>query len=56
MNGKRNERVVIPNEEFNQNVLEVMSLKLQVGGVMMKVISDYASMQMGYNPEEKEKF
>ncbi|KAF3688243.1 Craniofacial development protein 2 p97 bucentaur protein [Channa argus] len=59
---KRNGVVVILKEEFVRNVLEVksvsdrlMSLKLEIEGVMFKVVSGYVP-QVGCQLEEKEKF
>ncbi|XP_051806753.1 uncharacterized protein LOC127534762 [Acanthochromis polyacanthus] len=59
---KRNGVGVILKEEFVRNVLEVrrvsdrvMSLKLEIEGVMFNVVSGYAP-QVGCEREEKEKF
>ncbi|XP_051793709.1 uncharacterized protein LOC127530597 [Acanthochromis polyacanthus] len=59
---KRNGVGVILKEEFVRNVLEVkrvsdrvMSLKLEIEGVMFNVVSGYAP-QVGCELEEKEKF
>ncbi|KAF7704710.1 hypothetical protein HF521_021782 [Silurus meridionalis] len=60
--GKRNSVGVILKEEYSKSVVEVkrvsdrvMNVKLEVEGVMINVISAYAS-QVGYQMEEKEKF
>uniref|UniRef100_A0A7N8XCY4 Endonuclease/exonuclease/phosphatase domain-containing protein n=1 Tax=Mastacembelus armatus TaxID=205130 RepID=A0A7N8XCY4_9TELE len=62
VDGKRNGVGVILKEDFATNVLEVkrvsdrvMSLKLEVEGVMLNVVSGYAP-QVGCELEEKEKF
>ncbi|KAF7649734.1 hypothetical protein LDENG_00136870, partial [Lucifuga dentata] len=62
VDGKRNGVGVILKEEFVRNVLEVkrvsdrvMSLKLEIEGVMFNVVSGYAP-QVGCELEEKEKF
>ncbi|KAK3539937.1 hypothetical protein QTP70_019581 [Hemibagrus guttatus] len=53
---------VVPKEEFVRNVLEVkrvsdrvMSLKLEIEGVMLNVVSGYAT-QVGCELEDKERF
>ena len=62
VDGKRNGVGVILKEEFVRNVLEVkrvsdrvMSLKLEIEGVIFNVVSGYAP-QVGCELEEKEKF
>ncbi|KAK3564490.1 hypothetical protein QTP86_022780 [Hemibagrus guttatus] len=62
VDSKRNGVGVVLKEEFVRNVLEVkrvsdrvMSLKLEIEGVMLNVISGYAP-QVGCELEEKEKF
>ncbi|KAK3568363.1 hypothetical protein QTP86_005592 [Hemibagrus guttatus] len=62
VNSKRNEVGVVLKEEFVRNVLEVkrvsdrvMSLKLDIEGVMLNVVSGYAP-QVGCELEEKERF
>ncbi|MCJ8729266.1 hypothetical protein PDJAM_G00104150 [Pangasius djambal] len=62
MDSKRNGVCVVLKEEFGRNVLEVkrvsdrvMSLKLEIEGVMLNVVSDYA-LQVGCELEEKERF
>ncbi|KAK3564702.1 hypothetical protein QTP86_024835 [Hemibagrus guttatus] len=59
---KRNGVGVVLKEEFVRNVLEVkrvsdrvMSLKLEIEGVMLNVVSGYAP-QVGCEVEEKERF
>ncbi|KAF7706368.1 hypothetical protein HF521_019622, partial [Silurus meridionalis] len=61
VDGKRN-GVVILKEEYSKSVVEVkrvsdrvMNMKLEVEGVMINVISAYAS-QVGCEMEEKEKY
>ncbi|ROI22611.1 hypothetical protein DPX16_0452 [Anabarilius grahami] len=58
----QNDRLVILKEEFEKNVLEVkrvsdrlMSLKLEIEGVMLNVIIAYAP-QVGCKQEEKDTF
>ncbi|KAK3531340.1 hypothetical protein QTP70_018141, partial [Hemibagrus guttatus] len=62
VDSKRNVVGVVLKEEFVRNVLEVkrvsdrvMSLKLEIEGVMLNVVSGYAP-QVGCELEEKEKF
>ncbi|KAK3540508.1 hypothetical protein QTP70_032472, partial [Hemibagrus guttatus] len=62
VDSKRNGVGVVLKEEFVRNVLEVkrvadrvMSLKLEIEGVMLNVVSGYAS-QVGCELEEKERF
>ncbi|KAK3534513.1 hypothetical protein QTP86_016589 [Hemibagrus guttatus] len=62
VDSKRNGVGVILKEEFVRNVLEVkrvsdrvMSLKLEIEGVMLNVVSGYAP-QVGCELEEKERF
>ncbi|KAK3568428.1 hypothetical protein QTP86_006930 [Hemibagrus guttatus] len=62
VDGKRNGVGVVLKEEFVRNVLEVkrvsdrvMSLKLEIEGVMLNVVSGYAP-QVGCELEEKERF
>ncbi|KAK3550697.1 hypothetical protein QTP70_002387 [Hemibagrus guttatus] len=62
VDSKRNGVGVVLKEEFVRNVLEVkrvsdrvMSLKLEIEGVMLNVVSGYAP-QVGYELEEKERF
>ncbi|KAK3518931.1 hypothetical protein QTP70_015520 [Hemibagrus guttatus] len=62
VDSKRNGVGVVLKEEFVRNVLEVkrvsdrvMSLKLEVEGVMLNVVSGYAP-QVGCELEEKERF
>ncbi|KAK3544134.1 hypothetical protein QTP86_002802, partial [Hemibagrus guttatus] len=62
VDSKRNGVGVVLKEEFVRNVLEVkrvsdrvMSLKLEIEGVMMNVVSGYAP-QVGCELEEKERF
>ncbi|KAK3569629.1 hypothetical protein QTP86_002583 [Hemibagrus guttatus] len=62
VDSKRNGVGVVLKEEFVRNVLEVkkvsdrvMSLKLEFEGVMLNVVSGYAS-QVGCELEEKERF
>ncbi|MCJ8736373.1 hypothetical protein PDJAM_G00257620 [Pangasius djambal] len=62
VDSKRNGIGVVLKEEFVRNVLEVkrvsdrvMSLKLEIEGVMLKVVSGYAP-QVGCELEEKERF
>ncbi|KAK3572128.1 hypothetical protein QTP86_022206 [Hemibagrus guttatus] len=62
MDSKRNGVGVVLKEEFVRNVLEVkrvsdrvMSLKLEIEGVMLNVVSGYAP-QVGCELEEKERF
>ncbi|KAK3526048.1 hypothetical protein QTP70_012886 [Hemibagrus guttatus] len=62
VDSKRNGVGVVLNEEFVRNVLEVkrvsdrvMSLKLEIEGVMLNVVSGYAP-QVGCELEEKERF
>ncbi|KAK3522434.1 hypothetical protein QTP86_010804 [Hemibagrus guttatus] len=62
VNSKRNGVGVVLKEEFVRNVLEVkrvsdrvMSLKLEIEGVMLNVVSGYAP-QVGCELEEKERF
>ncbi|KAK3510058.1 hypothetical protein QTP70_026788, partial [Hemibagrus guttatus] len=62
VDSKRNGVGVVLKEEFVRNVLEVkrvsdrvMSLKLEIEGVMLNVVSGYAP-QVGCELEEKEKF
>ncbi|KAK3538962.1 hypothetical protein QTP86_023565 [Hemibagrus guttatus] len=62
VDSKRNGVGVALKEEFVRNVLEVkrvsdrvMSLKLEIEGVMLNVVSDYAP-QVGCELEEKERF
>ncbi|KAK3557295.1 hypothetical protein QTP70_026684, partial [Hemibagrus guttatus] len=62
VDSKRNGVGVVLKEEFVKNVLEVnrvsdrvMSLKLEVEGVMLNVVSGYAP-QVGCELEEKERF
>ena len=62
VDGKRNGVGVILKEELVRNVLEVkrvsdrvMSLKIEIEGVMLNVVSGYAP-QVGCELEEKEKF
>ncbi|MCI4391424.1 hypothetical protein PGIGA_G00134180 [Pangasianodon gigas] len=62
VNSKRNGVGVVLKEEFGRNVLEVkrvsdsvMSLKLEIEGVMLNVVSGYAP-QVGCELEEKERF
>ncbi|KAK3543950.1 hypothetical protein QTP70_031858, partial [Hemibagrus guttatus] len=62
VDSKRNGVGVVLKEEFVRNVLEVkrvsdsvMSLKLEIEGVMLNVISGYAP-QVGCELEEKERF
>ncbi|KAK3536381.1 hypothetical protein QTP86_008856 [Hemibagrus guttatus] len=62
VDSKRNEVGVVLKEEFVRNVLEVkrvsdrvMSLKLEIEGVMLNVVSGYAP-QVGCELEEKERF
>ncbi|KAK3570513.1 hypothetical protein QTP86_020086 [Hemibagrus guttatus] len=62
VDSKRNGVGVVLKEEFGRNVLEVkrvsdrvMSLKLEIEGVMLNVVSGYAP-QVGCGLEEKERF
>ncbi|KAK3555042.1 hypothetical protein QTP86_006366, partial [Hemibagrus guttatus] len=62
VDSKRNGVGVVLKEEFVRNVLEVkrvsdrvMSLKLEIEGVMLNVVSSYAP-QVGCELEEKERF
>ncbi|KAK3566884.1 hypothetical protein QTP86_004768 [Hemibagrus guttatus] len=62
VDSKRNGVGVVLKEEFVRNVLEVksvsdrvMSLKLEIEGVMLNVVSGYAP-QVGCELEEKERF
>ncbi|KAK3553970.1 hypothetical protein QTP70_017462, partial [Hemibagrus guttatus] len=62
VDSKRNGVGVVLKEEFARNVLEVkrvsdrvMSLKLEIEGVMLNVVSGYAP-QVGCELEEKERF
>ncbi|KAK3551012.1 hypothetical protein QTP70_011434 [Hemibagrus guttatus] len=62
VDSKRNGVGVVVKEEFVRNVLEVkrvsdrvMSLKLEIEGVMINVVSGYAP-QVGCELEEKERF
>ncbi|KAK3551510.1 hypothetical protein QTP70_017369 [Hemibagrus guttatus] len=62
VDSKRNGAGVVLKEEFVRNVLEVkrvsdrvMSLKLEIEGVMLKVVSGYAP-QVGCELEKKERF
>ncbi|KAK3540585.1 hypothetical protein QTP70_034343 [Hemibagrus guttatus] len=62
VNSKRNGVGVVLKEEFVRNVLEVVrvsdrviSLKLEIEGVMLNVVSGYAP-QVGCELEEKERF
>ncbi|KAK3523473.1 hypothetical protein QTP86_033590 [Hemibagrus guttatus] len=62
VDSKRNGVCVVLKEEFVRNVLEVkrvsdrvMSLKLEIEGVMLNVVSGYAP-QVGCELEEKERF
>ncbi|KAK3532877.1 hypothetical protein QTP70_001380 [Hemibagrus guttatus] len=62
VDSKRNGVGVVMKEEFVRNVLEVkrvsdrvMSLKLEIEGVMLNVVSGYAP-QVGCELEEKERF
>ncbi|KAK3574398.1 hypothetical protein QTP86_006625 [Hemibagrus guttatus] len=62
VDSKRNGVGVVLKEEFVRNVLEVkrvsdrvMSLKLEIEGVMLNVVSGYAP-QVGCESEEKERF
>ncbi|KAK3526520.1 hypothetical protein QTP70_030681 [Hemibagrus guttatus] len=62
VDSKRNGVGVVLKEEFVRNVLEVkrvsdrvMSLKLEIEGVMLNVVSGYAP-QIGCELEEKERF
>ncbi|MCI4393350.1 hypothetical protein PGIGA_G00156550 [Pangasianodon gigas] len=62
VDSKRNGVGVVLKEEFERNVLEVkrvsarvMSLKLEIEGVMLNVVSGYAP-QVGCEVEEKERF
>ncbi|KAK3531808.1 hypothetical protein QTP70_029724, partial [Hemibagrus guttatus] len=62
VDSKRNGVGVVLKEEFVRNVLEVkrvsdrvMSLKLEIEGVMLNVVSGYTS-QVGCELEEKERF
>ncbi|KAK3548042.1 hypothetical protein QTP70_003069 [Hemibagrus guttatus] len=62
VDSKRNVVGVVLKEEFVSNVLEakrvsdrVMSLKLEIEGVMLNVVSGYAP-QVGCELEEKERF
>ncbi|MCJ8736396.1 hypothetical protein PDJAM_G00258050 [Pangasius djambal] len=62
VDSKRNGVGVVLKEEFGRNVLEVkrvsdrvMSLKLEIEGVMLNVVSGYAP-QVGCEVEEKERF
>ncbi|KAK3572267.1 hypothetical protein QTP86_029691 [Hemibagrus guttatus] len=62
VDSKRNGVGVVLKEEFERNVLEVkrvsdrvMSLKLEIEGVMLNVVSGYAP-QVGCELEEKERF
>ncbi|KAK3546147.1 hypothetical protein QTP70_024471, partial [Hemibagrus guttatus] len=62
VDSKRNGLGVVLKEEFVRNVLEVkrvsdrvMSLKLEIEGVMLNVVSGYAP-QVGCELEEKERF
>ncbi|KAK3539601.1 hypothetical protein QTP70_010244 [Hemibagrus guttatus] len=62
VDSKRNGVGVVLKEEFMRNVLEVkrvsdrvMSLKLEIEGVMLNVVSGYAP-QVGCELEEKERF
>ncbi|KAK3509090.1 hypothetical protein QTP70_020302 [Hemibagrus guttatus] len=62
VDSKKNGVGVVLKEEFVRNVLEVkrvsdrvMSLKLEIEGVMLNVVSGYAS-QVGCELEEKERF
>ncbi|KAK3546832.1 hypothetical protein QTP86_003069 [Hemibagrus guttatus] len=62
VDSKRNGIGVVLKEEFVRNVLEVkrvsdrvMSLKLEIEGVMLNVVSGYAP-QVGCELEEKERF
>ncbi|KAK3560982.1 hypothetical protein QTP86_023168 [Hemibagrus guttatus] len=62
VDSKRNGVGVVLKEEFVRNVLEVrrvsdrvMSLKLEIEGVILNVVSGYAS-QVGCELEEKERF
>ncbi|KAK3574478.1 hypothetical protein QTP86_008076 [Hemibagrus guttatus] len=62
VDSKRNAVGVVLKEEFVRNVLEVkrvsdrvMSLKLEIEGVMLNVVSGYAP-QVGCELEEKERF
>ncbi|KAK3571083.1 hypothetical protein QTP86_001802 [Hemibagrus guttatus] len=62
VNSKKNGVGVVLKEEFVRNVLEVkrvsdrvMSLKLEIEGVMLNVVSGYAP-QVGCELEEKERF
>ncbi|KAK3545265.1 hypothetical protein QTP70_002782 [Hemibagrus guttatus] len=62
VDSKRNGVGVVLKEEFVRNVLEVkrvsdrvMSLKLEIEGVMLNVVSGYAP-QVGCDLEEKERF
>ncbi|KAK3566754.1 hypothetical protein QTP86_004437 [Hemibagrus guttatus] len=62
VDSKRNGVGVVLKEEFVRNVLEVkrvsdrvMSLKLEIEGVMLNVVSGYAP-QVGCEKEEKERF
>ncbi|KAI5611754.1 hypothetical protein C0J50_1395, partial [Silurus asotus] len=62
VDGKRNGVGVILKEEYSKSVVKVkrvsnsvMNVKLEVEGVMINVISAYAS-QVGCEMEEKEKF
>ncbi|KAK3532736.1 hypothetical protein QTP86_028100 [Hemibagrus guttatus] len=62
VDSKRNGVGVVLNKEFVRNVLEVktvsdrvMSLKLEIEGVMLNVVSGYAP-QVGWELEEKERF
>ncbi|MCJ8732963.1 hypothetical protein PDJAM_G00217540 [Pangasius djambal] len=62
VDSKRNGVGVVLKEEFGRNVLEVkrvsdrvMSLKLEIEGVMLNVVSGYAP-QVGCELEEKERF
>ncbi|KAK3507261.1 hypothetical protein QTP70_012974 [Hemibagrus guttatus] len=62
VDSKRNGVGVVLKEEFVRNVLEVkrvsdrvMSLKLEIEGVMLNVVSGYAP-EVGFELEEKERF
>ncbi|KAK3516356.1 hypothetical protein QTP70_009412 [Hemibagrus guttatus] len=59
VDSKRNGVGVVLKEEFVRNVLEVsdrvMSLKLEIEGVMLNIVSGYAP-QVGCELEEKERF
>ncbi|MCJ8745631.1 hypothetical protein PDJAM_G00132390 [Pangasius djambal] len=62
VDSKRNGVGVVLKEEFGRNVLEVkrvsdrvMSLKLEIEGVMLNVVCGYAP-QVGCELEEKERF